>query len=147
MRIADFPSIARSTVGFERVMALLAEAKAEPAGGYPPHNIEKLGGEAYRITVAVAGYEPDELSVTTQDDILVVSGRRAVQETAYLHQGIPDRPFQRRFYLADSIKATSARFEGGLLSIDLVREVSGATGPKRIPIHAGGPPAALPRAA
>ena len=147
MRTADFPSIARSTVGFERVIALLAQAKAEPAGNYPPHNIGKLGGKAYRVTLAVAGYKPDELSVTTEDNMLVVSGRRTDQNTAYLHQGIPGGPFERRFHLADDVKATSARFEGGLLSIDLVCEVSGATGPKRIPIHAGGPPAALPRAA
>jgi molecular chaperone IbpA len=148
MRIADFPSIARSTVGFERVMDLLDQAaNAAPVGNYPPYNIEKASEEAYRITFAVAGYKPDELSITTQGNMLVVAGRKSDENATYLHRGIPGEPFERRFHLADYVKATSARFEDGLLSIELVRELPEAMKPKRIPITTHAPATALPKAA
>ncbi|HLG89004.1 MAG TPA: Hsp20 family protein [Alphaproteobacteria bacterium] len=147
MRIVDFPSIARSTIGFERMMNLLDQAPNAALGNYPPYNIEKTGEDSYRITFAVAGYKPDELSVAAQGDMLIVGGRRADRNATYLHQGIPSGPFERRFDLADHVKAVGARFHDGLLLIDLVREVPEAMKPKRIAIEVGAPPAALPKAA
>ena len=148
MRIADYPSITRSTVGFERMIDLLDQTlNAAPASTYPPYNIEKTGQDAYRITFALAGYDPDELSVTTQDSTLIVAGRKGERKATYLHRGIPSEPFERRFQLVDFVRVVSARLDDGLLSIALVRDVPEAMKPKRIAIMNNAPPAALPKAA
>jgi molecular chaperone IbpA len=132
----EFAPFWRTSVGFDRVFDTLEESvRSEPSDNYPPFNIEKMGEDAYRITLAVAGYTPDELSVTSQRNLLVVSGRKAERKAEqYLYQGIAGRAFQRQFNLADYVKVTGADLNNGLLTIDLVREVPEAMKPRRIEI-------------
>ena len=140
----DFSPLFRSTVGFDRVMRLLDAAGNLEAGGgssYPPYNIEKTGEDAYRITLAVAGFSEDELSIEAREGQLVVTGRKAEVEdkATVLHRGIATRAFERRVQLADHVRAVEAVTENGLLHIDLVREVPEALKPRKIEI--GGVPA------
>lgn len=134
--VFDFAPLWRSGVGFDRLFDVLDQAgKWEPADNYPPYNIEKTGDDTYRITLAVAGFAPDELSITSQPNLLVVSGKKAEgQGGSYLHQGIAGRAFERRFSLAEHVKVTAAHLENGLLIIELVREVPEQMKPRRIPI-------------
>jgi len=134
--VFDFAPLWRSGVGFDRLFDVLDQAgKWEPADNYPPYNIEKTGDDTYRITLAVAGFVPDELSITSQPNLLVVSGKKAEgQGGSYLHQGIAGRAFERRFSLAEHVKVTAAHLENGLLIIELVREVPEQMKPRRIPI-------------
>jgi molecular chaperone IbpA len=132
----EFAPLWRSTIGFDRIFDMLEEnLRSEPSDNYPPFNIEKTGEDAYRITLAVAGYTPDELSVTSQQNLLVVAGKKAERRgEQYLYQGIAGRAFQRQFNLADYVKVTGADLNNGLLTIDLVREVPESMKPRRIEI-------------
>jgi molecular chaperone IbpA len=143
MRTFDFTPLYRSTVGFDRLASLLDQALSSDAGQntYPPYNIEKTGEDAYRITLAVAGFADDELSVEVRDGQLVVTGRKAETEEKanVLHRGIATRAFERRFQLADHVRAVEAATENGLLHIDLVREVPEALKPRKIEITSAKP--------
>ncbi|HLI13504.1 MAG TPA: Hsp20 family protein [Alphaproteobacteria bacterium] len=141
----DFSPLRRSSIGFDRMLDLLDEVtRAEAADNYPPYNIEKAGEDAYRITLAVAGFTPEELSITTQLNLLVVAGRKSdSEEHAYLHRGIAARIFERQFTLADYVKVVGAKLEQGLLMIDLVREVPEAMKPRRIAIASSSEPQTL----
>jgi molecular chaperone IbpA len=138
MQTLDFAPLYRATVGFDRIADLmdrvLSADVAQPT--YPPYNIEKTAEDAYRITIAVAGFSPEELSVEVKDGALFVSARRAndATEKTFLHRGIATRAFERRFGLADHVRVTGASHENGLLNIDLVRETPEALKPRRIEI-------------
>lgn len=138
MRSFDFAPLYRATVGFDRIADLMDRALtadvAHPA--YPPYNIEKTGEDAYRISVAVAGFSPDELSVEVKDAALHVTARKAPDADAktYLHRGIATRAFERRFALADHVRVTGADHAHGMLHIDLIRETPEALKPRRIEI-------------
>ncbi|HLS58786.1 MAG TPA: Hsp20 family protein [Paracoccaceae bacterium] len=138
MRHFDFSPLYRSTVGFDRLASIIDQVmSADPAQNtYPPYNIEKTGDDAYRITVAVAGFSDDELTVEAREGALVIAGRKAEQDEnrSFLHRGIATRAFERRFQLADHVRATGAMTENGLLHVDLVREVPEALKPRRIEI-------------
>lgn len=143
MRSYDLAPLFRSTVGFDRLAGLLDTATRldETALSYPPYNIEKLGEESYRITMAVAGFSLDELDIVSQENTLVVSGKAAEDDKArsFLHHGIARRAFERRFQLADHIRVTGASLSNGLLNIQLVREVPEVLKPRKIEIaFAGG---------
>jgi molecular chaperone IbpA len=131
----DFTPYRRSTVGFDRLFDLL-EGQARNNGGdnYPPFNIERRGEDAYRITLAVAGFRPDDIDITAQQNLLVVQGKKRDDESAgqMLHLGIANRGFERRFELADYVRVDNAELADGLLAIDLVREVPEAMKPKKI---------------
>ncbi len=139
MRSYDLTPLFRSTVGFDRMARLLDSATRvdEQAVSYPPYNIEKLGDDDYRISMAVAGFGEDALDVTVRDGTLIVSGKAEKRdaEQKFLHRGIARRAFERRFDLADHIQVTGARLENGLLHIDLVREVPEAMKPRQIAIN------------
>jgi molecular chaperone IbpA len=142
MRALDFTPLYRATVGFDRIADLmdrvLASETAQPA--YPPYNIEKLSDDAYRISIAVAGFTPEEMSVEVKEGALVVAARKAGDDArTYLHRGIATRAFERRFALADHVRVTQAAHEHGMLHIDLVREVPEALKPRRIAIGTGAP--------
>lgn len=134
----DFAPYRRSTVGFDRLFNLL-EAGAREDDGYPPFDIVKDGEDSYRITLAVAGFRPEDIEVVAQQNQLTVTGKRAEDDGngEYLHRGIAARPFERRFQLADFIEAGNASFENGLLSIALKRVVPEAMKPRRIAIGGG----------
>lgn len=142
MRTYDFSPLYRATVGFDRIADLmdrvLATDVAQPA--YPPYNIEKTDENAYRISVAVAGFTPDELAVEVRDGTLTVAARKADEgaDRRYLHRGIATRAFERRFALADHVKVTGALHEHGMLHIDLARETPEALKPRRIAIARSG---------
>ncbi len=146
MNRLDFAPLYRSTVGFDRLLRLLDSASSmDSAGGYPPYNIEKAGDNQYRISVAVAGFGPDYLTVEVNDSVLTVSGRKSSEDDPdnirVLHQGIAARNFERRFQLADHVVVTNAGLENGLLNIDLVREIPESQKPRRIEIREGSAPA------
>lgn len=138
MRSFDFAPLYRATVGFDRVADMmdrvLSADVATPA--YPPYNIEKTAEDAYRISIAVAGFAPDELSVEVREGSLHVAARKAGEETerSYLHRGIATRAFERRFALADHVRVSGAAHENGMLHVDLVREMPEALKPRRIEI-------------
>jgi molecular chaperone IbpA len=118
--------------------------RAEPADNDPPYDIEKTGDDAYRLTLAVAGFAPNELTVTAQPNLLVVSGNKAgAEDRQLLHRGIATRAFERQFRLADFVKVVGARLEQGLLMIELAREVPEAMKPRRIAIANGNEPQAI----
>ena len=137
MRNTDFSPFYRSTVGFDRLFNLLDSVADNGQTGYPPYNIEKTGDDAYLISIAVAGFADDELTIEARDGQLVVSGKKAAEEgeRRYLHRGIATRAFEKRFQLADHVRATGARTENGLLHIELVREVPEALKPRQIEIR------------
>ncbi|MPQ94687.1 Hsp20 family protein [Thioclava sp. JE_KL1] len=138
MRNFDLSPLYRATVGFDRVADMMDRALtsdlAQPT--YPPYNIEKTDENAYRISIAVAGFGSDELTVELKDGALIVTGRKAEDDSGrtYLHRGIATRAFERRFALADHVKVTGATHEDGMLHLDLVREVPEALKPRRIEI-------------
>ena len=143
MRHFDLTPLYRSTVGFDRLASILDQVMSADVSQntYPPYNIEKTGEDAYRITLAVAGFAEDELSIEAREGQLVVTGRKAETEDGnanVLHRGIATRAFERRFQLADHVRAVEAKTENGLLHIDLVREVPEALKPRRIEIAKGG---------
>ena len=139
----DFSPLLRSTIGFDRLTRLLDAAMRVDNGspGYPPYNIEKTGDDKYRLTMAVAGFSPDELGITVQQNALVVTGkaRKDEGEARYLHRGIARRAFERQFSLADHIKVVGASLDTGMLHVDLVREVPEAAKPRKIEISTGQP--------
>ena len=144
MRHTDLSPLMRATVGFDRMMHLLdAAGRPESAPGYPPYNIEKLDENAYRITMAVAGFGEADLDLTVRDGSLVITGAQdgprdkageGAREAEYLHRGIATRAFERRFELADHIEVRGARLENGLLHVELVREIPEAMKPRTIEI-------------
>ena len=146
MRTLDFAPLYRATVGFDRIADLmdrvLTTDVAQPT--YPPYNIEKTADDAYRISIAVAGFAPDELGVEVKDGTLLVTARKAPETTekTYLHRGIATRAFERRFALADHVRVSGAVHEHGMLHIDLVRETPEALKPRRIEISSSASAAA-----
>lgn len=142
MRHYDFSPLMRSAIGFDDLFRLTDSLgrsnKAEQA--YPPYNIEKMGEDSYRISMAVAGFSEDELEITIKEDMLVIEGKatdaEADEEKTYLHRGIAKRAFERRFRLADTIRAVGAGFENGLLNVELVREIPEHRKPRIIKIGA-----------
>ena len=143
--IFDFAPLWRSGVGFDRLVDLVEQAvKFEPTDNYPPYDIEKTGDNAYRVTLAVAGFTPGELSVNSEPNLLIVSGKKAeAPEAEYLYKGIATRAFERRFNLADYVKVTGARLENGFLTVELVRELPDEMKPRRIAIATGNEPLAI----
>ena len=140
MRTVDFSPLFRSTVGFDRLSRLVENALSadEPGVSYPPYNIEKTGEDAYRITMAIAGFGPDDVEITAQANQLTIVGKSQAKESEkaqYLYRGIAGRAFERRFQLADHIKVTGAELVNGLLHVDLVREVPEVLKPRTIKIE------------
>jgi molecular chaperone IbpA len=141
----DFSPLNRSTVGFDRMMDMLANStQPEQVDNYPPYNIERLNEDSYRIILAVAGFTSDDLVIVAHENQLIVTGRRADDDgVQYLHRGLAARAFERRFNLADFISVKGAKLANGLLSIDLVREVPEAVKPRTINIGTGQAPHAV----
>jgi molecular chaperone IbpA len=150
MRTFDLTPLHRFAIGFDNVSRLLDTASRldEQAAAYPPYNIEKVSDDAYRITMAVAGFAPETLDVTVHDSTLIISGRqeRAEPEGQYLHRGIATRAFERKFELADHIKVRGAAIENGLLHVSLEREVPEEKKPRRIEIASASGPTAITHA-
>jgi len=146
MRTFDLSPLLRATVGFDRMDRLFDSVGRldDQAVSYPPYNIEKHGEDKYRITMAVAGFAEDELTLTVQQNTLLIAGK-AKEETAeagsvqFLHRGIARRAFERRFELADTIKVTGAGLDNGLLTVDLVRVIPEAMKPRQIKIDTVAP--------
>ena len=141
MRAFDLSPLFSTTVGFDRMARLLEQVPSETAPSYPPYNIEKTGDNAYRVTLAVAGFGEDEIGVEVKENLLTVTGKLARENGAgetYLHRGIATRAFERRFNLADHIQVTGAALDKGLLHIELVRELPEALKPRKIAIETGG---------
>ncbi len=137
MRTLDLTPLFRSSVGFDHLVNLLDSAMRSDKtyGGYPPYNIELTDEDKYRITMAVAGFTEDEISIVSERNNLTVTGKKATEEEKkYLHQGIAARNFERKFQLADYVKVVSASLENGLLHIDLERELPEAMKPRKIAI-------------
>jgi molecular chaperone IbpA len=130
----DFTPYLRSTVGFDRLFDLLENQARNSGENYPPFNIERRGEDSYRITLAIAGFRPDDIDITAQQNLLVIQGKKRDDEAAgeMLHLGIENRGFERRFELADYVRVDNAELADGLLVIDLVREVPEAMKPKKI---------------
>lgn len=139
MRTIDFSPLLRSSIGFENINRLVDFATRGDGEAYPPYNIEKVSEDAYRISMAIAGFTRDELELTAQDNVLIVTGRSTEpnengETRHFLHRGIAKRAFERRFQLADTIRVTGAAYHDGLLDIELVREVPEHKKPRTIAI-------------
>ena len=138
MRAFDLSPLFRTSVGFDRLNRMMDDLQNwDSAPSFPPYNIEKLGEDAYRISMAVAGFREPDLDIAVKNNVLTVTGRiaeNAPDETRYLHRGIASRAFERRFQLAEHIDVTGARLEHGLLHVDLVRLVPEALKPRKIAI-------------
>lgn len=152
MTTLDFSPLYRFAVGFDRMQKQLDAALSamdDQTVSYPPYNIEVVGEDAYRITMAVAGFAEEDLEVTAKEDTLLVAGkaRRDDQPVQYLHRGIAGRSFERRFQLADHIRVKGASLTNGLLHLDLVREVPEEKKPRSIPIASQPKPAAIEKKA
>lgn len=141
MRHFDFAPLYRSSVGFDQLASLIDRVLSAEAGqpSYPPYNIEKTAEDAYRISIAVAGFGADDLGIEVKENALVVTARKAEEadEKTYLHRGIATRAFERRFHLADHVRVIGASHEDGMLHIDLEREIPEALKPRRIAIASG----------
>jgi molecular chaperone IbpA len=139
MRTLDLAPLWRSTIGFDRLFDLIDEsARWVGEDNYPPYNIERSGEDHYQISLALAGFSPEEITITAEQNVLTVEGHKAEKgEHQYLYQGISARPFRRVFNLADYVQVKGASFDGGLLKIELVREVPEVMKPRRIAINAG----------
>jgi len=135
----NFDPFWRSSVGFDRVLDLLDQSlRYQPENSYPPYNIMRTGENSYRISLAAAGFKPDQISVTVHQNTLIVTGRESQNaDRDLLHRGIAARAFERRFSLADFVEVKDATFEDGLLQIDLVLELPEAMKPKRIEVRSG----------
>jgi molecular chaperone IbpA len=136
----DLSPLFRSTIGFDRLMEF-ADAATRIDATYPPYNIEITGENAYRLTMAVAGFAPEDLDITVKENALLVSGKAKKDEekAQYLHRGIARRAFERRFQLADHIKVVGASIDHGLLHVDLAREIPEAMKPRKVEISTGKP--------
>lgn len=140
MQAKDLSPLYRTLVGFDRINALMDNAmRLDAAPGYPPFNVEQTGDDGFRIELAVAGFAPEELNIEFKDATLTVTGRKAPVEEArrFLHRGIAERSFERRFGLADYVRVESAKLENGVLVIELIRELPEALKPRTIAINAG----------
>ncbi len=140
MRTFDLSPLLRSTVGFDRLGRAVETAlhQSETMPSYPPYNIEKVGDDAYRVSLAVAGFSKEDLEIVTQEGVLVVRGKAKADSEGktFLYRGIAERAFERKFQLADFIRVNGARLIDGMLNIELVREVPEALRPRRIDIAA-----------
>jgi len=137
MRTFDLAPLYRSTVGFDRLFSMLDGFEATP--GYPPYNIERTGENAYRITMAVAGFGEDDITITAQENSLVIAGKGKAEEgREFLYRGIAGRSFERRFELADHVKVVGASLVNGLLHVDLAREIPEAMKPRQIKVEVKG---------
>ena len=146
MRTFDFAPLHRATVGFDQLADLMDRLVTNDVGQstYPPYNIEKTADDAYRISIAVAGFTDEDLMVEVKENALVVSAKKADEDgenRTYLHRGIATRAFERRFHLADHVRVTGATHANGMLHIDLEREVPEALKPRRIQIASTTPTA------
>ena len=140
MRTFDLAPFYRSTIGFDRLFNLLDQTTADAAPGYPPYNIERTGENTYRVTVAVAGFTENDLSLEVKENTLTIRGDKQARDEKngeVLYQGIAGRSFERRFQLADHVEVRGASLENGLLHVDLVREIPEAMKPRQIPIGTG----------
>ena len=139
MRTIDFSPLYRSVVGFDRLADLLDAASADQAQGYPPYNIERTDENAYRIEIAVAGFKPEELTIEVKENLLTVTGAKPANDDTrrFLHRGLAERNFERRFQLADYVIVTEAALADGLLSIALKRELPEQLKPRLIDINTG----------
>ena len=153
MRHVDFAPLYRSTVGFDRLFSLL-DTLGTPENGqttYPPYNIERTGEDAYRISMAVAGFSDSEISIEAHRNVLTVKGERTDEKSEdgseVLYRGIAARAFERRFQLADHVEVKGASLQNGLLHVDLVREIPEAMKPRQIPIGYGAPKQVAAKAA
>jgi molecular chaperone IbpA len=142
MNALDFSPLFRSTVGFDRLSQMLESSLvSDPGVSYPPYNIVKLDDDHYRITMAVAGFAEKDIDITAKENQLIVQGkalgREEDKDATYLHRGIAERAFERRFQLADHIRVTNAGLDNGLLTVELVREIPEAMKPRKIDIKKG----------
>ncbi|MCL6269451.1 Hsp20 family protein [Sansalvadorimonas sp. 2012CJ34-2] len=134
----DFSPLYRSAIGFDRMASMLENInQSSNQNGYPPYNIELLGENNYRITMAIAGFTEDELEIESRENVLTIKGKKPEVKTEreYLYQGIAERNFERRFQLADHVKVNGANMENGLLHIELEREIPEAKKPRKIAIN------------
>lgn len=132
----DWTPLWRSTIGFDRLFDVLDEVQRTAEETYPPYNIERLDENRFQISVALAGFSPAEVALTMEQNVLTLEGRKAEKdEKSFVHRGISTRSFKRQFTLADHVEVKSARFENGLLIIELQREIPEAMKPRRIPIN------------
>lgn len=142
MRGFDLTPYRRSTVGFDRLFDLIENnARSQQTDNYPPFNIERLSEDRYRVTLAVAGFKVEEVDITAQQNLLLISGRKEEGEqdrSSFLHLGIANRNFERRFELADFVRVEDATLADGLLTVDLVREIPDAMKPRKIAINGKG---------
>ncbi len=148
MQTKDLSPLYRTLVGFDRINSLIDNAmRLDAAPGYPPFNVEQTGEDGFRIELAVAGFAPEELNIEFKDGTLTVTGRKAPVEEArrFLHRGIAERSFERRFGLADYVRVDTARLENGVLIVDLVRELPEALKPRTIAINSGKTVTAKPK--
>jgi molecular chaperone IbpA len=145
MRTYDFAPLWRSSIGFDRLFDLLNDTqRLETQDNYPPYDIVRTGEETYRISLALAGFSAEDVTVTVQQNMLTVAGRKSEQATQksgpeYLYQGIAAREFERQFSLEDHVEVENASFENGLLQINLVRRIPEAMKPRRVEIGTGTP--------
>jgi len=141
----DFTPLFRSSVGFDRMLhALEAANRVESIDNWPPYDIARLGEDEYRITMAVAGFSQDELTITQEQNVVIVAGQKSGDDNVeYLHRGIAGRSFQRRFQLADHVRVENASLVNGLLTIELKREIPEEMKPRRIEITSEATPARI----
>lgn len=148
MRHFDFTPLYRNTVGFDRLAEMMDRVFSDQVNqpAYPPFNIEKTAEDAYRISVAVAGFAPEDLSIEVKAHELLIAARKTREDEGrtYLHRGIAERAFEKRFHLADHVRVSGAVHENGMLHVDLVREVPEALKPRRIEIASAGEASAAP---
>ena len=135
MRTYDFAPLWRSTIGFDRLFDLAETAQRAGEDNYPPYNIERLADDRYQISLAVAGFAPDDIVITAEQNVVTVEGSKSDKtERDFLYRGISNRNFKRQFSLAEYVQVKSAAFDNGLLTIELVREIPEAMKPRRIAI-------------
>jgi molecular chaperone IbpA len=139
MRTYDLTPLWRSTIGFDRLFDFVDTAQRTNDDTYPPYNIERLGEDRYQISLALAGFGPADIGLTTEQNVLTIEGRKAEAKREYLYRGISSRPFKRQFSLADYVQVTGATFDNGLLRIELVREIPEAMKPRKIAINGAMP--------
>jgi len=142
MRTFDFAPLWRSTIGFDRLFDLINETQHLEVDSYPPYDVLRTGEDSFRINLAVAGFSPDEITITAHQNKLTIAGRKMEPASKgnpdVLYRGISARPFERNFSLDDYVEVRGASFENGLLQIDLLRRIPEAIKPRNIPIRAGG---------
>ena len=144
MRSYDFSPLWRSTIGFDRLFDLAESAQRATEDNYPPYNIERIGEDQYQISLALAGFARDEITITAEQNVLTVEGSKSDKgDRQYLYKGISARPFRRIFSLAEYVEVKNASFEDGLLKIELVRELPEAMKPRQVAINHSGEPRSI----